>query len=289
MIMILSIVRPVVLSERNACERKAHVNPALEVKNLSIRIGADPLVHGLTFRVEPGERLALLGASGSGKSLTASAILGSLAPGFAASGEIMFFGSPPSTGTVQGRGGSVAAIYQDSLSALNPLVRVGAQLIATLRAQAVRAGSPVTTRSARTTVGNLLESVGIEDPWRTMGGFPAELSGGQRQRVCIALALLCRARLLIADEPTTALDVVNQARVIEVLRDYARVSSAAVLFITHDLAVAASLCERAIVLENGRIVEEATMADLIGRPQHPYARALVTAAMPARDMAGVAR
>lgn len=265
------------------------MTPALAVQSLSIAAGANRLVHDLTFHVDPGERVALLGASGSGKSLTAAAILGSLPPGFAVDGEITLFGSPQTTQTAPGRGGSVAAVYQDSLSALNPLVTVGSQLIAALRAQARRIGTAVTLRDARSRVATLLGSVGIENPQRTMGGFPAELSGGQRQRVCIALALLCQARLLIADEPTTALDVVNQARVVEVLRDYARVSSAAILFITHDLAVAATLCDRALVLEGGRLVESATMADLIGRPQHPYTRALVAAAAPATALAGAVR
>jgi peptide/nickel transport system ATP-binding protein len=262
------------------------VHPALEVQRLSITAGADRLVHDLSFQVAPGERVALLGASGSGKSLTAAAVLGSLAPDFTVCGEISLFGSAQTTDTARGRGGSVAAVYQDSLSALNPLVTVGGQLVAVLRAQSRRAELTVATRDARSTVATLLESVGIDDPQRTMRVYPAELSGGQRQRVCIALALLCRARLLIADEPTTALDVVNQARVVEVLRDYVRVSAAAILFITHDLAVAASLCDRALVLECGRLVESATMVDLIGRPQHPYTRALVAAALPAHDLTG---
>ena len=265
------------------------MHPALAAQSLSITAGSTGLVHDLSFQVDPGERVALLGASGSGKSLTAAAILGSLAPGITVTGEITLFGTTQPTGSTRGRGGSVAAVYQDSLSALNPLVPVGGQLIATLRAQSRRAAGTTSARAARGTVADLLDSVGIDDPQRTMRAYPAELSGGQRQRVCIALALLCRARLLIADEPTTALDVVTQATGIEVLRDYARVSGAAILFITHDLAVAASLCDRALVLENGRLVESASMGDLIGRPQHPYARALVEAATPARDLVGADR
>ena len=289
MITLISSVRRVVRVSAQLPERNPHVHPVLAVQNLSITTGANRLVHDLSFHVDPGERVALLGASGSGKSLTAAAILGSLPPGFAVDGVVTHCGSAQPTPTGQGRDGSVAAIYQDSLSALNPLVPVGGQLIATVRAQARHVGSAFALRDARSTVTNLLESVGIEHPQRTMRGYPAELSGGQRQRVCIALALLCRARLLIADEPTTALDVVNQARVVELLHDYAHVSSAAILFITHDLAVAASLCERALVLEAGRLVEAATMADLISRPQHPYSRALVAAAAPARALAGAAR
>lgn len=263
-----------------ALNGKLYVYPALAVENLSITVGGRRLIHDLTFRAEPGERVALLGASGSGKSLTASAVLGSLGPEFAVTGSISLFGSSRVSSGAGRRGKKIAAVYQDSLAALNPLVTVGDQLIATLRAQ-VGSGISSSRRELTVTVVRMLESVGIEDAQRTMWGFPAELSGGQRQRVCIALALLCNARLLVADEPTTALDVVNQSKVIDVLRTYADTSSSTLVFITHDLAVAASLCDRAIVLEAGRIVETGTMYNLIARPLHRYTRALVDAAAPA--------
>ncbi|MDJ0349904.1 ABC transporter ATP-binding protein [Cryobacterium sp. PH29-G1] len=240
---------------------------ALSVQNLTVSLGRHRLLHNLGFSIEPGERVALLGASGSGKSLTAAAVLGCLGAEFRVEGSISVFGT-------------VAAVYQDSAAALNPLVSIGAQLAVPIS----RRCGPGRT-AARRRVAELLDSVGIDDPERTMAGYAAELSGGQRQRVCIALALACRARLLIADEPTTALDVVNQARVLEALHSSAVADRAAILFITHDLAVAASICDRAIVLENGKVAERATMAALIGDPQHPYSRALVDAARPAPAVA----
>lgn len=246
--------------------------PALDVEHLTVSTGSAVLTHGISFQIEVGERVALLGASGSGKSLTAAAILGSLPVGFASSGSISLFGDPLSSGN-GGRTGKVAAIYQDSASALNPLVTVGHQLTAGLRAH-----SPMGRREAAGTVERLLDSVGIDDPEQVMRGFASELSGGQRQRVCISLALLCGARLLVADEPTTALDVVNQARVLAVLRDHGDVAGAAILFITHDLAAASSLCDRAIVLEAGRVVETNAMSSIVSSPSHPYTSALVAAA-----------
>lgn len=248
--------------------------PALALHNLTVSVGGERLVHDLGFTVQAGERVALLGASGSGKSLTAAAVLGSLGPEFRATGNLTLFGVPVELNSTRRRTShSLAAVYQDSLSALNPLVTIGAQLAIPMRRHH-RLG----VRDARALVTELLASVGIDDPPRTMAGFAAELSGGQRQRVCIALALACRARLLIADEPTTALDVVAQARVLAVLRDYGDAEQAAILFITHDLAVAAALCERAVVLQHGQVVEQTGMRDLIERPQHPYARALVASA-----------
>ncbi|TFD54483.1 ABC transporter ATP-binding protein [Cryobacterium frigoriphilum] len=251
--------------------------PALALRNLTVSVRGKFLVHGIDLTVDPGERVALLGASGSGKSLTAAAVLGSLGPEFRASGSLTLFGVPVDVGSTAARRTAmgIAAVYQDSRSALNPLVTIAAQL--TL---AVRRHHELGARAARACVAELLASVGIDDPPRTMAGYAAQLSGGQLQRVCIALALACRARLLIADEPTTALDVVNQARVLDVLRDYGDAERAAILFITHDLAVAASLCDRAVVLQHGRVVEQAAMHDLIERPGHEYARALVASAAP---------
>ncbi|MDJ0337859.1 ABC transporter ATP-binding protein [Cryobacterium sp. PH31-O1] len=257
------------------------MNFALTVHDLAISVKARRLVHDLSLTVAAGERVALLGASGSGKSITAAAILGSLGPEFRAEGSISVFGTPLRGPASRRSHGAVAAIDQDSAAALNPLVTIGAQL-------AVPVARHTGRKAVRGLVADLLDSVGIENPARTMAGYAAELSGGQRQRVCIALALACRARLLIADEPTTALDVVNQARVLEVLRFAGHAEPAAILFITHDLAAAAALCDRAVVLDGGRVVEQAMMADLIQDPQHPYSRALVEAAQPARHLASVA-
>lgn len=252
---------------------------AVTVRGLSVRYGPTSLLRDVSFEVAEGERVALLGASGSGKSLTAAAILGALPRGFAHSGEVSVFGRSVTEGRPpQG----IAAVFQDSSSALNPLVPVGRQLVS-----AIRAHQRLDRRAATRAVFDVLESVGIDDPERAMRGFAPELSGGQRQRVCISLALLCGARLLIADEPTTALDVVTAAQVLRVLREYGAVTRAAVLFITHDLAVASSLCERALILEGGVLVESGTMSTIVSAPSHPFTRSLVAAATPAMSPAAI--
>lgn len=258
------------------------MHPALDVRSLSIAIGRTPLVHDVDLRVGAGERVALVGASGSGKSLTARAVLGTLPPGSAVRGSVELGGRAVRPSAPRERLGRVAAVQQDSLAALNPLVPVGAQLAAALRASRARGsaadGGLLTRGDARREVRALLAEVGIEDPDGTLPAFAAELSGGQRQRVCLALALLCGADLLVADEPTTALDVVTQSRVVDVIRCHLHATGQALLFITHDLAVAAALCDRVVVLEAGRVVEAGTMHDLVRHPRHAYSRALVAAA-----------
>ncbi len=258
------------------------MHPALDVRSLSIAIDRVPLVHDVDLRVGAGERVALVGASGSGKSLTARAVLGTLPPGSRVRGVVELGGRAVGPATPRQRRGRVAAVQQDSLAALNPLVTVGAQLVAALRASRARGsaadGGLLTRGDARREVVALLAEVGIEDPDGTLPAFAAELSGGQRQRVCLALALLCRAELLLADEPTTALDVVTQARVVDVIRRRLDATGQALLFITHDLAVAAALCDRVVVLEAGRVVEAGSMRELVRRPRHAYSRALVAAA-----------
>ncbi|MWJ81714.1 ATP-binding cassette domain-containing protein, partial [Clavibacter michiganensis] len=258
------------------------MHPALDVRSLSIAIDRVPLVHDVDLRVGAGERVALVGASGSGKSLTARAVLGTVPPGSRVRGGVELGGRAVGLATPRQRLGRVAAVQQDSLAALNPLVTVGAQLVAALRASRARGsaadGGLLTRGDARREVVALLAEVGIEDPDGTLPAFAAELSGGQRQRVCLALALLCRAELLLADEPTTALDVVTQARVVDVIRRRLDATGQALLFITHDLAVAAALCDRVVVLEAGRVVEAGSMRELVRRPRHAYSRALVAAA-----------
>ncbi|WP_316317911.1 ABC transporter ATP-binding protein [Clavibacter michiganensis] len=258
------------------------MHPALDVRSLSIAIDRVPLVHDVDLRVGAGERVALVGASGSGKSLTAQAVLGTLPPGSRVRGVVELGGRAVGPATPRQRLGRVAAVQQDSLAALNPLVTVGAQLVAALRASRARGsaadGGLLTRGDARREVVALLAEVGIEDPDGTLPAFAAELSGGQRQRVCLALALLCRAELLLADEPTTALDVVTQARVVDVIRRRLDATGQALHFITHDLAVAAALCDRVVVLEAGRVVEAGSMRELVRRPRHAYSRALVAAA-----------
>lgn len=229
------------------------------------------LVDGVSFKIDPGEKTALLGASGSGKSLTAAALLGQLPAGMNVSGSLRVDGNEVPLSGSRADGGPIAVIGQDPTTALNPMIRLGRQLAIPLQ----KAG--LSAEAARERASDLLASVGLEDPDRILAGFSGELSGGQLQRVCIALALACRNSVLIADEPTTALDVVSQSKVLEVL---ARTSAymGAMLFITHDLAAAAVLCGQALVLKSGRIVEEGPMDTILARPEHPYTQQLVEAA-----------
>jgi len=245
---------------------------ALLVRDLTVSFRGSVLVDGVAFGIAAGERVALLGASGSGKSLTASALLGQLPAGMRVEGSMRVSGRDAPLGG-QGRAGAgdFAAVYQDPATALNPMVRLGRQLTIPLR----KAG--LSASAARDKAAVLLISVGITDPGRVLSGYSGELSGGQLQRVCIALALACRSTVLIADEPTTALDVISQAKVLDVLMQGSGTANS-MLFITHDLAVAAALCTRALVMHSGRIVEQGPMDRLLAEPEHSYTRQLVGAA-----------
>lgn len=244
---------------------------ALVVRDLTVSLRRRELVTGVSFRIAAGERVALLGASGSGKSLTASAVLGQLPDGMTVSGSMQVNGRDTVLGRRVDRTGDFAAVHQDPATALNPMVRLGRQLAFPL----LKAG--FSRAEARGRAAALLVSVGLTDPARVLSGYSGELSGGQLQRVCIALALARRFTVLVADEPTTALDVISQAKVLDALR-HSSGSTGAMLFITHDLAVAASLCTRALVMQSGRIVEEAPISQLLASPQHSYTRQLVEAA-----------
>ena len=269
------------------------MTPALLVQDLTVSLHGRHLVNGLTFELAPGENVALLGASGSGKSLTVAAVLGALPASMTVGGRLQVNGTPvpltgrrptpsspaPSSGNKPFRikragnpgPGRLAAVHQDPMTALNPLVALGKQLIIPLR----RAGFPAP--EARDQAAALLTAVGITDTGRTLASYSGELSGGELQRVCIALALACRPSVLVADEPTTALDMVSQAKVLDVLAG-PTASAQAILFITHDLAAAQVLCSRALVMVGGRIVEEGTMDGVLAQPQHPYTARLVEAA-----------
>jgi len=243
--------------------------PVLVVEGLTLRLAGENHISGLTFSINAGERVCLLGASGSGKSLTARAITGTAPAGAGLSGSIRVNGAevcgkPPVSRSAYSR---VATVFQDSSTALNPLMTLGKQL---------RLALPAATTDD---IHAMLDAVGLGDIARFSSRYPAELSGGQRQRLCLALAMQSRAALLVADEPTTALDVLTQHQVLQAMRTacFAR-PSRALLFITHDIAVAAQLCERALVMENGVLVESAAMSQLLSRPQHPYSRQLVHAA-----------
>lgn len=252
------------------------MHPALLVQDLRVSLRGRTLIDGVSFAIEPGQRVALLGASGSGKSLTAAALLGQLPAAMSASGRLQINGVDVPLSTRRSSRAGITTIHQDPMSALNPLVRLGKQLEIPLRHAGLSASM------ARQQARELLASVGIEEGERSMESFSGELSGGQLQRVCIALALACRSSVLVADEPTTALDMVSQAKVLDALSLHSEsahsTSAGAMLFITHDLAVAAAFCHQALVLNSGRIVEEGSMRPLVERPRHPYTKQLVEAA-----------
>ena len=245
---------------------------ALLVRDLTVWFRGSTLIDKATFQIARGERVALLGASGSGKSLTAAAVLGQLPAGMGVAGSMQVNGrDTPLRARGLARAGDFAAVHQDPTTALHPMVRLGRQLTMPLRKVGLSA------RTARERAAALLSSVGITDPARVLAGYTGELSGGELQRVCVALALASRCTVLVADEPTTALDTLSQAKVLDALRKPSGTDHA-MLFITHDLAVAATLCTRALVMHAGRIVEQAPMDRLLARPEHSYTRQLVAAA-----------
>lgn len=249
---------------------------SLEVTDLRISIGGRTIVNGTNFSVGKGQRVCLLGESGSGKSLTASAVLGRLPANAVTGGSIRVngvevLGIPASKRPEEAR---VAMVFQDSAVALNPLVRIRDQIVEPLRRH--RGLARAAALQAAT---ELAESVGLPDPASLIDRFPAELSGGQRQRVCIALALACNTRLMVADEPTTALDVVTQKRVLDVLKRYtAGQHTPALLFITHDFAVASELCSDSVVMKDGDVVEQGQVHSIFAAPENPYTRELIRAA-----------
>ncbi|MCU1792526.1 dipeptide/oligopeptide/nickel ABC transporter ATP-binding protein [Pectobacterium polaris] len=232
-------------------------------------MGGETKVSDISFTLFAGERVCLLGASGSGKSLTAKAVIGTPPSGCQVSGSIRVNGEEVSQLKALARPpvSRVSAVFQDSATALNPLMPLGKQLSLALEA----------TSSAELSA--LLAAMKLDDIPNLLQRYPAELSGGQRQRICITLALLGKTRLLVADEPTTALDVMTQQQVLQVLQERSvQPDAPALLFITHDIAVAAQLCQRGLVMENGQIVESGSMQQLLNAPQQPYTRSLVAAA-----------
>jgi oligopeptide/dipeptide ABC transporter ATP-binding protein len=255
-----------------------HSAPLLEIDRLAIEIatpeGRARAVDGVSIALEAGRVVALVGESGCGKSLTAYAALG-LLPEVArvAAGEIRYRGRNivglPSREMRKLRGKEIAIVFQEPMSALNPVMRAGDQV-----AEAVRAHERVSAREARRRAEELLAAVGIPDPARRYDAWPHELSGGMKQRVVIAIALAARPSVLIADEPTTALDVTVQAQVLELLDRLRRERGLAVLLITHNLGVVAELADEVAVMYAGRIVERAAAPDLFARPAHPYTQGL---------------
>jgi len=252
----------------------ADLAPLLAVERLRVefptRRGTLVAVHDLSFDIAPGEVLGVVGESGAGKSITGAAIIGLIdPPGRIAAGEIRLHGrridNLPYAELRRVRGREIGAIFQDPLTSLNPLYTVGRQLIETIRTHL-----DLNETEARQRAIALLEEVGIPAAGRRIDHYPHQFSGGMRQRVVIALALAAKPKLIVADEPTTALDVSIQAQIIELLKRLCREHGTAVMLVTHDMGVIAETADRVAVMYAGRIVEIGPVADVIHRPQHPY-------------------
>lgn len=254
----------------------------LTVENLTIRHAGRPLVSGVSLSVAAGERLGLIGESGSGKSLTALAAIGLLPEGMTAAGSVLLGGKQvigaADRDVVSLRGTAVATIFQEPLTALDPLMRIGDQIAEVLRRRARRDGRSISRNEIAADVTALMTRVALPDPARLARAYPHEMSGGQRQRAAIAMALACRPSLLIADEPTTALDVTTQAEVLKLLEKLVREENMGLLFISHDLPVVGTTVDQVVVLRAGEMVEQGTIAEVFGRPRHPYTVGLVEAA-----------
>jgi peptide/nickel transport system ATP-binding protein len=253
-------------------------SPLLEVTNLSIAFGPHRAVDDISFHINPGETLGLVGESGSGKSASSLAILRLLAPNAHVTGNIRFDTHPlltfPEAAMRRHRGRDISMIFQEPMTALNPVMPVGAQI-----AEAVSAHHPeLSRRAVRQRVLEAMHQVSLPDPERRIRDYPHQFSGGQRQRILVAMAIVNQPRLLIADEPTTALDVTVQAQILTLLRDLRERHNLAMLFISHDLAVVAQIADRVAVMQHGRIVEQASAHDLFLNPQHPYTRKLLASA-----------
>ena len=255
--------------------------PVLDVQGLSTvfrtRAGTIHAVNDVSFALGQGELLGVVGESGSGKSVTMMSLVGLLPqpPAVITGRAVLFEGEDLLKATPQEmrrvRGGRIGFVFQDPMTSLNPVFTVGFQIMEPLREHLGLSKSAARARAA-----DLLDLVGIPDARRRLRDYPHQFSGGMRQRVMIAIALACEPKLLIADEPTTALDVTIQAQIIELMADLRRKMGMAVIWITHDLGVIAGIADRVMVMYGGQIVEQAAVADLFRTPQHPYTRALLT-------------
>ncbi len=266
----------------------APMTPLLEVKDLRVAFSGKEVVKGVNFSIGVGEKLALVGESGSGKTVTALSLL-RLVQNAHISGDISLFGQQPSQNllkllslsehSLRGiRGSEVAFIFQEPMTALNPLFTVGDQI-----AEVLELKTGVSRADAWQQACDLMAEVGIAEPQRRAQSYPHQLSGGQRQRVMIAMALACKPRLLLADEPTTALDVTLRTQILELLATLQRERGMAVLLITHDLNLVRRFADRVAVMENGHLVEQGTVAEVFANPQHAYTRRLLDS-RPVRDV-----
>jgi len=248
--------------------------PILDVSRLSVHAGPHALVEDVSLSVRPAETLCLVGESGCGKSLTCMSILGLLEDSLTVAGSIRLFGTEtvgaPERVLNDLRGGDVAMIFQNPMVSLNPVQRVGAQIAEAIITHTDLRGAAVDRR-----VTELFDQVGIPNVARNKACYPHQLSGGMCQRVMIAMALACKPRLLIADEPTTALDVTIQAQILRLLRDLQTELGLGIVLVTHDLGVVAEVADQVAVMYAGRVVESSPVDDLFDNPLHPYTRALM--------------
>ena len=254
--------------------------PILQVRNLGVEFFVDgdwyPAAVDVTYDVRPGEVLAIVGESGSGKTQSSMSLLGLLPSNGRATGSAKLAGrellglNHKQLSSVRGK--EIAVIFQEPMTAMNPVYTIGFQIIETLRTH-----FGISPKAARERAIELLRMVDLPDPARTVDKYPHQLSGGQRQRAMIAQALACEPKLLIADEPTTALDVTVQAEILKLMRDLRHRVDAGIILITHDMGVVADLSDRVMVMRSGRVVEEGVVDEIFYRPQHPYTQALLSA------------
>ena len=258
--------------------------PLLEIRNLHVHFGAASAVRDVSLQLDDGEVLGLVGESGSGKSASALAILGLLGPAATVTGKILWRGSNDDASSVNLleqpafalrhlRGGEIAMIFQEPMTALNPVMPIGRQVAECAAAHA----SSWTGREVKRWAIEALEAVAIPDAAQRYSDYPHQFSGGQRQRILIAMAVINRPRLLIADEPTTALDVTVQAQILALLARLQREHGLAMLFISHDLAVVGQVASRVAVMRGGHIVETGSVKDVLTQPRHDYTRGLLAA------------
>ncbi len=265
--------------------------PLLAVENLSVAFNGNAVVEDLSFSVTAGRTLAIVGESGSGKSVTSLSImrLADMMGGRFPSGRILFQGkngavnltAEPQKAMRSIRGKEIAMIFQEPMTSLNPVFTIGDQI-----AEVLMLHEKMTKAEALTETCRLLDMVRLPDSAELVGRYPHQLSGGMRQRVMIAMALACRPKLLIADEPTTALDVTIQAQILTIIRDLQKELGMAVIFITHDMGVVAEMADDVVVMWKGRKVEEGPVAEIFANPQHPYTQTLLSAVPKLGSMTG---
>lgn len=257
----------------------------LSIKNLCVEFGIDSgtkkketlkAVDNISLEIKQGETIAIVGESGAGKSQLFHALMGLLPDNGKASGEILFQGqsilNQPAKVLNKIRGKDIGMIFQDPMTALNPYLRIGKQLTEVLEVHQKK-----DAKSAKKMAIEMLDKVHIKNPQQRFNSYPHELSGGMRQRVVIAMALLCKPKLIIADEPTTALDVTVQTEIICLLREIHQQQQTSIVLITHNLPIVAGLCERVVVMKAGRIVEMGTVDEIFYDAKHPYTQSLLAA------------